>query len=235
MDRRIDLLVAACAAMAAIACGGDDKEANTGAPPAVACPPGQFFDGQYCRMASPNPGYGDPNAPPGGPGAPGTTPPPGGTVSAPPPPPPVPVATATAGPLATPVDPAMAAAATPLLQPLASQHIVAGAQPVGSVIAAQFQQGQSHEHQIQMQPGKCYTIVAAGAPPIADVSLQLVPVLPLPGMQPVLAQDQDTGPTAVIGKKPNCFKWAFPAPAAMKLIMTVTSGQGVAAAQVYEK
>jgi len=147
----------------------------------------------------------------------------------------VPVATATAGPVATPVDAAMAAAATPLLQPLANEHIVSGAQPVGSAIAGQFQQGQSLEHQIQMQPGKCYTIVAAGAPPVADITLQLVPVTPIPGMQPVLAQDQDQGPTAVIGKKPNCFKWAFPAPAAMKLIMTVSSGQGVAAAQVYEK
>lgn len=232
MYRRIDLFVAACAAATAVACGGDDKEANTGGPPAVSCPPGQFFDGQYCRMASPTPGYGDPNAQPGpapGPGS-GTQPAPAPTA-----PPPVPVATAAAGPTATPVDPGMAAAATPLLQPLASQHIVAGAQPVGSPVAGQFQQGQSLEHQIQMQPGKCYTVVAAGAPPVADISLQLVPVMPIPGMQPVLAQDKDQGPTAVIGKKPDCFKWAFPAPAAMKLIMTVNSGQGVAAAQVYEK
>ena len=231
MYRRIDLFVAACAAAAAVACGGDDKEANTGAAPAVQCPPGQFFDGQYCRMASPTAGAGDPNA------APGAYPPaqqaPAPTPSAVPPP--VPVATATAGPVATPVDAAMAAAATPLLQPLANEHIVSGAQPVGSAIAGQFQQGQSLEHQIQMQPGKCYTIVAAGAPPVADITLQLVPVTPIPGMQPVLAQDQDQGPTAVIGKKPNCFKWAFPAPAVMKLIMTVSSGQGVAAAQVYEK
>lgn len=227
MYRRIDLFVAACAAAAAVACGGDDKEANTGAPPAVACPPGQFFDGQYCQMASPNPAYGTPTQ--------GQQPAQQQPTTTPTTPPPVPVATAQAGPVATPVDPAMAAAATPLLQPLANQHIEAGAQPMGAAIAGQFQQGQSLEHQIQMQPGKCYTVVAAGAPPIAELTLQLVPVMPLPGMQPVLAQDQDTGATAVIGKKPNCFKWAFPAPAAMKLIMTVTSGQGVAAAQVYEK
>ena len=231
MYRRIDLFVAVCAAAAAVACGGDDKEANTGAAPAVQCPPGQFFDGQYCRMASPTAGAGDPHGAPGAypPAQPAPAPDPGVA------PPPVPVATATAGPIATPVDAAMAAAAPPLLQPLANEHIVSGAQPVGSAIAGQFQQGQSLEHQIQMQPGKCYTVVAAGAPPVADITLQIVPVMPLPGMQPVLAQDQDQGPTAVIGKKPNCFKWAFPAPAAMKLIMTVNSGQGVAAAQVYEK
>lgn len=234
MYRRIDLFVAVCAAAAAVACGGDEKEANTGGAQPVSCPPGQFFDGQYCRMASPTPGYGDPYAQPQ-PGQDPNAPPAAPQQPAPPVPPPVPIATAAAGPTATPVDPGMAAAATPLLQPLANQHIVAGAQAVGSPIAGQFQQGQSLEHQIQMQPGKCYTIVAAGAPPVAEINLQLVPVLPLPGMQPVLAEDKDTGPTAVIGKKPDCYKWAFPAPAAMKLIMTVASGQGVAAAQVYEK
>ena len=43
MYRRIDLLVAACAATVAVACGGDDKSANT-APQPVQCPPGQRWD-----------------------------------------------------------------------------------------------------------------------------------------------------------------------------------------------
>ncbi len=232
MYRRIDLLVAACAATVAVACGGDDKEANA-APQPVQCPPGQFFDGQFCQMASPSgaqqqpgaqqPGYQQPGAQQPAPAA--TTP----MTS------PVPVATAAPGPNATPIDATMAAAATPIIQQMASQQLPAGAKPLGAPFAGQFQQGQSLEQQIQMQPGKCYTVVAAGVPPVANVDLQIVPITPLPGLMPVLAQDSDTGPTAVIGAQKNCYKWAFPAPAPMKLIMTVSSGQGVAAAQVYEK
>ncbi len=226
MYRRIDLLVAACAATLAVACGGDDKEANT-APQPVQCPPGQFFDGQFCQMASPTP-----QPPAQQPGVQQQQPTVGPTTPAISP---VPVATATPGPNATPIDATMAAAATPIIQQLAAQQLPAGAKPLGAPFAGQFQQGQSLEQQIQMQPGKCYTVVAAGVPPIANVDLQIVPITPLPGLMPVLAQDSDTGATAVIGAQKNCYKWAFPAPAPMKIIMTVSSGQGVAAAQVYEK
>src|SRR5690606_36046785 len=104
---------------------------------------------------------------------------------------------------------------------------------VGSAVAGQFQQGQSLQQQIQMQPGKCYTIVAAGAPPVTEVNIQLTPAIP--GVNITAAADQDTGATAVIGKKPNCFKWALPAPGPMNLILSVSGGSGVAAAQVYEK
>ncbi len=235
MIRSSNLLVVGAFAAAAVACG-DDQEANTGQPGAVQCPPGQFFDGQYCQIASPNPpATGAPGQPqtgyPAGTAAPAPTTAP---TTAPPPVNP-PVATASAGPTATAVDPTMAAAATPLLQQLAAQHLPAGAKPLGSPVTGQFTQGQSLEQQIQMQPGKCYTVVAAAAPPVANVDIQLVPVTPIPGMQPVLAQDKETGTTATIGAKPDCFKWAFPAPAPMKLIVTVSQGQGLAAAQVYEK
>ena len=84
------------------------------------------------------------------------------------------VHTSTAGPNATPLDPNAAAAATALLTPLAQQHIVAGAKPVGSAVAGQFQTGQSLTQQVQMQPGKCYTIVAAGArAPPADAKSRI--------------------------------------------------------------
>ncbi len=233
MYRRIDLLVAACAATVAVACGGDDKEANT-APQPVQCPPGQFFDGQFCQMASPTPqqpGYQQPGTQQPGYQQPGTQQPaPAPTMTSP-----VPVATAAPGSPATPIDATMAAAATPIIQQIASQQLPAGAKPLGAPFAGQFQQGQTLEQQIQMQPGKCYTVVAAGVPPVANVDLQIVPITPLPGVMPILAQDSDTGPTAVIGAQKNCYKWAFPAPAPMKLIMTVSSGQGVAAGQVYEK
>ena len=40
---------------------------------------------------------------------------------------------------------------------------------------------------------------------------------------------------AIVGDKPNCFKWAFPMSGMMKVVMTVSQGSGVAAAQVFEK
>lgn len=210
-----------------LGCGGDEKEANM-APQPVQCPPGQFFDGQFCQYqnappptAAPPPTQAPPPAPPPTAQS-GTTQTPAGAVH-----------TSTAGPNATPLDPNAAAAATALLTPLAQQHIVAGAKPVGSAIAGQFQTGQSLTSQVQMQPGKCYTIVAAGAPPVGELNLQLTPAIP--GVNLTAAADSDTGATAVIGKKPNCFKWALPAPGPMNLIVSVTAGNGIAAAQVFEK
>jgi hypothetical protein len=230
MDLRKHLLLAltsTATAALSLGCGGDEKEANM-APQPVQCPPGQFFDGQYCQVQGqppPNTAAQPTAAPP--PAAPttaqsGTTTTPAGDVH-----------TSEAGPNAAPLDPNAAAAATVLLTPLAQQHMVAGSKAVGSAIAGQFQQGQSLQHQIQMQPGKCYTIVAAGAPPVAEVNIQLTPAIP--GINLTAAADQDTGATAVIGKKPNCFKWALPAPGPMNLILSVAGGNGIAAAQVFEK
>ena len=45
---------------------------------------------------------------------------------------------------------------------MATQNAVAGSKPVGSALAGNFQQGQFLESQIQLQPGKCYTVVASG-------------------------------------------------------------------------
>jgi hypothetical protein len=113
--------------------------------------------------------------------------------------------------------------------------MMAGAKPVGSAIVGNFQAGQTLEGQLQLQPGKCYTVVAAGVPPVTEVNLQLVAVMPIPGMVPILAQDGDQGPQAVVGKKPNCYKWPMPVGAPVKVILTVAGGSGIAAAQVYEK
>jgi hypothetical protein len=54
-------------------------------------------------------------------------------------------------------------------------------------------------------------------------------------MSPVLAQDNATGAQAVLGPNPNCYKWALPMPATVKLVVTVAAGSGIAGAQIYEK
>jgi hypothetical protein len=211
------------------ACGGDDKNAQTGQPTAVQCPPGQIYDGRLCQTVG---------ATPGAPGAPTATAP-AGTA---------PAATAPAatgipgvnttqtGPTASPLDPTAAQAATQLITPLGAQHAPAGAKPVGSAIAGNFQQGQSLEAQVQMNPGKCYTVVGVGLPPVGNLDIALVPALPIPGLPAAtMAADNTVGSTAIVGDKPNCFKWAFPMSGMMKVVMTVSQGSGVAAAQVFEK
>ncbi|HLV67041.1 MAG TPA: hypothetical protein VKY73_14575 [Polyangiaceae bacterium] len=200
-------------------CGGDDKPANTGQPAAVQCPPGQYFDGQMCQ---------NPGAAPGQPvaTATATTPQTAPPVVAPP------VATSAPGTPAAPVD---ASAVVPLLTPLVQQY-APGAQAVGTPIAGNFQQGQTLEAQVQMNPGKCYTVVGVAAPTVQNLDIELVPLMPMPGLaSPVMAADQTQGPTAVVGAAPNCFKWALPVGGPMKVVVRVSAGQGLAGAQVYEK
>ncbi len=201
-----------------MACGGDDKPANN--PQQQQCPPGQYFDGQFCQAMQ---------------GQQQQQPPPAQTASAPPPSSPIPVATATAGAPAQQADATTASAATALLTPLAKQH-APGAKPLGTAVAGNFQQGQSLEQTVQMSPGKCYTVVGVGMPPITDLDIQLVPTLALPGLPAaVIAADNSASAQAIVAGAPNCYKWALPMGAPVKMIVTAKAGSGVAAAQVYEK
>lgn len=162
----------------------------------------------------------------------------GGSTGVPPAPaPPLtgPVATASCAAPAAPVDLAAAAPVAAALAPLAAQKM-AGAKPVGNVVAAQFQQGQCLETTITMAPGKCYSVVGAALPTVQNLDLALVPSVAVPGLpQVVAASDSAVGPSAVLGEAPNCFKWALPMTGTMKLIVSVSAGQGLAAAQVFEK
>ncbi len=55
-----------------------------------------------------------------------------------------------------------------------------------------------------MQPGKCYTVIAVAAPGgITELNVQLAAATPIPGLSPVLGQDQTTGPQAVVGQAPT--------------------------------
>ncbi len=146
-----------------------------------------------------------------------------------------PTAPPAGGGQAQPVDPMLAGAATQVLNQLATQNAVAGSKPVGSALAGNFQQGQFLESQVQLQPGKCYTVVASGLAPVSEVNVKFVAVTPLPGSAMILANDQDTGAQAVLGKKPNCYKNAFPMAVPVKLVLEVAGGSGIAAAQLYEK
>jgi hypothetical protein len=143
---------------------------------------------------------------------------------------------AAAGPLPQRLDPAAAAAVTPALLELGKKEVQPGAKPIGEALVGNFGQGHSLEIPIQLQPNKCYSVVAMGLPPVTEIAVELQLTTIIPGMAPVLAVDQETGPTAVLGRKATCYKWMFgviPAPA--KVVVKVTGGSGLVAAQAYEK
>ena len=228
-------LVVLCGALTG--CPSKDKEPETGGYSA-ANPPPQPGQPGYGQPPQPgHPGYGQTppqgygqqppqgygQQPPQGYGQQPTGPfPPGATVPAQP------------GTPAQAIDPAAAVNIQPLLVSLGQAHTVPGSKPVGAPLVGQFQQGQSLEAQVQLVPGKCYTVVAASLPPVQELDVKLVAVS-IPQISPVYAQDNDTGGQAILGKKPNCFKWALPLAAPAKLIITVSQGQGVAGAQLFEK
>jgi hypothetical protein len=190
------------------ACGGNSQPSNN----PQQCPPGYAFDGRGCVALA---------AAPPSPPVPAVD---GGAPS---------VEAGATGKNGRPLDPAAASAATQLLGPAAQAAAPAGAKPMSIGLAGEFAQGQSLETAFQLEGGKCYTVVGAGAPPIQNVDVQLVPVSPLPGVAPVVAQDQTAAPIAVVGEKPNCFKALFPG--AMKVVLTVAAGHGIAAAEAYVK
>jgi hypothetical protein len=139
-------------------------------------------------------------------------------------------APAAQGPTAQPVDASMAAAVRPILQQLGKTQAPPGAKALGALIVANFAQGQTFEQSIQLQANKCYTIVAAGAPGVNEVNIKLMP----PVFPTTLAQDNSTGPQATLGQTPSCWKNG-PLPVPMRVIFEVPSGQGIVAAQIYEK
>jgi hypothetical protein len=140
------------------------------------------------------------------------------------------------GPIAQRLDATATAAVQPILAGLVKDNVQAGAKPIGDVLVGNFQTGQTLDMPIQLQPNKCYTVVATGLPPVTEVNVQLQLTTVIPGMAPVLAVDPDRGATAVLGKKAACYKWMFGViPAPGKVIVQVTGGSGLVAAQAYEK
>ncbi|HET9929883.1 MAG TPA: hypothetical protein VFQ35_04315, partial [Polyangiaceae bacterium] len=100
-------------------------------------------------------GYGQPTAtvpvtPPAAGGVPGTVPPPATPAAG------APAASGTAQPL----DAAAASVVAPVMNGLAKSETVAGAKPVGAPLVGNFQTGQTLTGQVQLQPNKCYTVVA---------------------------------------------------------------------------
>jgi hypothetical protein len=141
--------------------------------------------------------------------------------------------TTTAAPAAanaTPVPPAAAALASPLLRELARKELQ-GATEDGSAFAGQFMQGQILEQPLQLQPGRCYSVVGIGIG-ITELDIELVIHQP-PAPEFVAAQDNTTGPQAVLGGGQNCFRNPLPIGGPGKVRLRASGGNGLVLAQVY--
>ncbi|WP_437809199.1 hypothetical protein [Sorangium sp. So ce1078] len=134
---------------------------------------------------------------------------------------------------ASPIDPNFASAATIPLNNLAATE-AQGMTKEGGPIAGQFNAGQTLEQQIQLMPGKCYTVLGVGAG-ITELDISLVALTPIPMGSSVLAQDSSTGANAALGGRGNCYRWPLPVGVNAKIIVKATAGSGVAAAQLYVK
>lgn len=224
------------------ACGGGQTQVVSPADQEVHCPAGQHFDGSFCVAThQPVPKEKQPAPPESSsspsekeaepPAQPETVEPDGASVEPPPEEeqPPAPAE-------AAPVDVTMASAAAPFIQYLASAHLPAGARPFGAPFAGQFAEGQILQQRVQLSVGRCYTVVAAGAPPVRELNVALYALDEQgqrQGGEP-LATDADQGAQAVLGRRNTCFQ-PLEGQTQLLLVLQVAEGNGVAAAQVYEK
>jgi hypothetical protein len=135
---------------------------------------------------------------------------------------------------ATPIAPMLAAGVQPMLVSL-GQSEAQGAQPDGSPFAGQFAAGQTLEQTINIKGNGCYTIVGASLG-IQQLDIALV-IQPAPQLQPItVAQSSGTGPNATLGgKATGCWRNPTPFAGQGKVILRASSGQGLAAAQVFSK
>lgn len=135
---------------------------------------------------------------------------------------------------ATPIVPMLAAGVQPMLVSM-GQTEAQGAQPDGSPFAGQFAPGQTLEQVINIKGNGCYTVVGASLG-IQQLDIALV-VQPTPVMQPItVAQSSGTGPNTTLGgKATGCWRNPTPFAGTAKVILRATSGQGLAAAQVFSK
>lgn len=95
---------------------------------------------------------------------------------------------------------------------------------------------------VTLQPGGCYTALAQSFPNVTEIDVALKPNFG-PTPPPLLmalanqpfAQDNESGPTAAIGKGRDCFKVLLPIPAVALVEVTARAGAGPIAVQLYRK
>jgi hypothetical protein len=185
--------------------------------------------GTYGQPVDPNAGYGQPASAPYG------TPPQPGAPYGTPAQPGAPATGAPAGAPAPAPDAAITAAVRLALQPRAANE-AKGMKEDGEAIGGMLQEGGTLTQEFNLMPGRCYTILGQGLPPIAELDLQLAAKPLVAALPPaILAGDQTTGPSPSIGAGKNCYKNPFPVAAPVILTVKATKGSGPAGVQVYSR
>ncbi|MBI4705520.1 MAG: hypothetical protein HY744_30875 [Deltaproteobacteria bacterium] len=117
-----------------------------------------------------------------------------------------------------------------------------GMKPEGAFACERVPEGKGASVPLFMQPGRCYTILGHSFPNVTEVDLHLLldPLggAALPGMaalNPRIAQDADIGAQAAIGRKADCYPYAFPIGAAARVEVVARTGEGPVAVQVFSK
>ncbi len=129
------------------------------------------------------------------------------------------------GPAAAIADPAEAG-----LRAAAAQY-APGMSPDGQVAKGNLAEGGHVDFIVNMEPTKCYTIVAYGAG-VVDLDVNLL----APPLYNFLAgQDGMAGPTAVIGAAPRPMCPIIPMAVPYKVDLHAKKGGGAVAAQLYSK
>lgn len=258
----ISALAAAGALPLLVACGGNNKDANSPSASASAS----------TANATPPPGGYPPGTPPPGGYPPNTYPPPGATTGAPngyPPnnyPPPQPSASTATTPApsasslalpglpAIPLDPALlqqiatagaqvfGQGAAPIavgdpvetgIKALGAKSIAPGMQPEGSLVKDTLAADAHRGELISLQGGKCYTIVAFSPQgQVTNVDLHLL-VPPFYNME--AGHDAESDNTAVIGKGNAPVCPALTMPVQYKLDIHAKAGSGAIGVQIYSK
>ncbi len=133
---------------------------------------------------------------------------------------------------ATVLPPAAGIAVAPVLQGTAEKE-TSGMHADGTSTVASFMQGQVHEQEFVIQPGRCYTVVGVGLG-IIELDIAILINQP-PAPATAIAQDDRTGPQSVVGGSGNCHRTASPVPVPVKIRTTATTGSGIVMVQVYSK
>ena len=106
------------------------------------------------------------------------------------------------------------------------------------MISGNFQTGQTLEQTFNLQPGKCYSVVGDSIGPGSQLDAQIIITTVVPGMQlpanSASGTPSMTGSKVVLGGK-NCVKTMSPLPLTAKVVVTMSKGAGMAAAQLYSK
>lgn len=224
------ILVGSVSALAAVGCGGSDPPPAN--PSNVNGPTGPTGPSGPMGPTGPTTGPTGPTTGPTGPATGPTTAPPNGLPTALPTSLPPFGTPAPAGSPAQALDPNAAQVATAALALVANTE-APGMAKEGATIAGMFQEGQVLEAPFTFQPGKCYTLVGAGAGP--QVELEMMYTTPVPGFAPSIGTSGAAAPQAAIGGKGNCLRPLSPLPTQAKFVLRARKGSGLAAAQLYVK